>query len=205
MKENVLLKYRKILPFLACIGIILAVSAWVPSLGRLQDPKKSIEKLAIFSNDPLEITRIKAANQTVRLRQELTATDDWLNGLEFTVKNVSGKGIVFIDLQLDFPDTKSSGSEMAYPIRLGERPGVISGTPPVVLPIDGEAILKLEGSKYEELVKFIGLRHPISALNKVIIDVRLVVFDDETGWALGKFLLHDRDPKHQFRYIPIQN
>jgi hypothetical protein len=199
MKEKALFSLRKALPFSTCIAIILiTVWAWVPSLGRLQEPK-NFEKRESYSNEPLKVIKIKAANKSLGFDEQISGADDWLKAAEITVKNISGKDIVFIEIDFNFPETKSSGNEMSFPLRLGSRPGVTNSNPPVVLRSDDEATLSLEGKRYEQLVQFIEHRHSISAIGKVAVNVGFVIFADGTAWSGGKFLR--RDPNNPNRYI----
>src|SRR3977135_4180462 len=120
MKGN--FSWRTTLPLGTCLAIILVtVGTGVPPLGRLQDPGKGIEKLESYPNEPIKITSIKAANRSVRLGEQFAAADDWLKTAELTVKNTSGKDIVFVEIELNFPETKSSGDEMSFPLCLGSR------------------------------------------------------------------------------------
>jgi hypothetical protein len=74
-------------------------------------------------DSPVEIVAIKVKAVTIEPGHKFTAEDDWLNGLTFTLKNVSDKPIVYADVELLFP--APSGSQVAgavYELRYGRNP-----------------------------------------------------------------------------------
>src|SRR5882762_5273698 len=148
MKVNALFNSPKMLPIVTGIAIVFVIIwAVVPGLGRIQQPKKSIEKRDSYPNEPLKITAIKAANKSVDLGEQFRGDDDWLKAAQFTVRNISEKDIVFIEIDLNFPETKSSGNEMSFPIRLGSRPSAGDSNPALALQKNNEATLGLEGKR----------------------------------------------------------
>ncbi|SRR5258708_4245390 len=199
MKRNFL--SRNSLPFSTCLAIMLVIVwVWVPSLGRLQEAKKRIEKLDSYPNEPIKITEITAGRRSVRLGDDFVGSDDWLKTAELTVKNTSNKDIVFVEIELNFPETKTSGDEMSFPLRLGSRPGTAIGKPPVVLKDGDESTLTLQGKRYEQLAEFLGQRHLISAITRMIVDPHIVIFADGTAWSKGRSFR--MDPTNPNRYIP---
>jgi hypothetical protein len=198
---GVSLNRRKSLPLMTCLAaLFFIVWMWVPTSGHLQEPEKGFEKLTNYRNEPLKITSMKAANRKVRFGEKITGEDDWLKSAELTIKNVSGKDIVFVEVDLNFPETKTSGDEMSFPLRFGSPPGLPTGSPAMILRIDDEATLGLQGKRYEELVRFVEHRHSISTIGKVVVDVQLVIFADGTAWSRGTF--RRRDPNNPNSYIP---
>jgi hypothetical protein len=120
-----------------CLGL-------VPGAGHPQTPTRSFQKIDSYPNEPLKIINIKSAGKSLSLGEKFSGGDDWLKAAQLTLKNVSTKDIVFIEIDFEFPDTKSSGNEMSFPFRLGSRPGTINSNPPVVLKGDAEITLNLD-------------------------------------------------------------
>jgi hypothetical protein len=186
-----------------CFVVLVCATIWafVPGFGRVQSAQersRRFDKSESYSNEPLQITDIKLGTKRVRLGEDFGGTDDWLKTAELTLKNVSGKDIVFVEVDLNFPETKSSGNEMSFPIRLGTRPGP-ADSPTIVLPHNHEATLALDEKHYQRLVQFIEHRHPISFVGRVVVNVGFVIFADGTAWSGGSFFR--RDPNNPNRYI----
>jgi len=167
----------------------------------MQGQEKSLQKLKHYSNEPLEIVDIKMANKAVKLGEKLNANDDWLKGLNLKFKNISGKDIIYVEIDLNFPETQSSGYEMSFPLKLGHRPGANNANAPLRLKANDETSIVLDDVKYDQLVKFIEHRHSISAINNALIATGFIIFADGTAWSGGIFYQQDADNPN--RYVPI--
>lgn len=205
MKFSRSISLEKLLKSAACVLLLaMFIWAWPSSLRAVmtfpQGAGKSLQRLKSYRNDPLQIVDIKAANKTVRLGEQFDGGEEWLKSAALTVRNVSGKDIIFIEIDINFPETKSSGNEMSFPLRLGQRPGALNNSAPLLLQTNHEVTLSVTGMSYAELVRFIEHRHPISAINKAIIRVGFVIFADGTGWSGGTF--YRQDPNNPNRYVP---
>jgi|GEM_PF-4097794 len=60
---------------------------------------------------------------------DFKAGSDWLSRTSFQLENVSGKPIVYLTINLRFPETTVSGPIMLYPISFGRRPDQKFRTP----------------------------------------------------------------------------
>lgn len=164
--------------------------------------EKEIKKLN-SDNDPIEIVSVGNSKNLVKLGEKFTQDADWLNDFTLNVKNKSDKTITYIRTELDFPETKSSGNIMSYPLTYGVSPlspNKNSSEKPVEPNENVE--LKLNGKKFEGLKSFVERRHLLDSLNKVDIRIVFVVFADGTGWSVGHLVKPDpNDPK---KYIPSE-
>lgn len=192
----------------ALIYIALAsttIWSWSSSLNAgdmsAQNSEKSLTKTESYDNEPLRIVEVKAANKSVKLGEKFEGDDDWIKNASIRVKNVSDKAIIYIEIDFNFPETKTSGNEMSYRLKLGHRPGAHDPNPPLQLKTGDETVLSLDGERYDQLVRFLEQRHPMSGIRKAIIRIGFVVFADGTGWSGGLF--HRRDPNNPNRYIPV--
>jgi hypothetical protein len=171
-----------------------------PSLPRQSD-EKVIERYE-RPGEPFEFSDLHVRNSKIALRQTFSArslaekgggqAEDWLENLEFKLKNKSDKRITFILLQLQFPETAANGPKMVYHLHVGIHPkpsvdelehGKSLGVGP------GDAVTFTVSAKELELIKqFLALRNfQLADLNKVLIRIVSVVFDDETKWEMDYY------------------
>jgi hypothetical protein len=187
--------------------MIILVLPWSLNLNVLtraaQSEIKSLEKQEYYPNEPLNFLEIKAANKSIRLGEGFIAGDNWLENASFRVKNTSDKEIVYIEIDINFPETESSGNEMSYRLKFGHGPGAPDSNRALVFEPDAETILGLAGDQYTRLVKFVEERQQFSTISKATIRIGFVIFTDGTGWAGGQF--HRPDANNPNRYIPIPN
>jgi hypothetical protein len=191
--------------FLALIlGMLIAVStlAWFPS----QTPKKIFTRPRLMVPEIVQVFRIENNNRKVKFDAGMDAGDEWLNGTSFSIKNYSGKTIIYIELDLTFPETKSdSRPTKRFPLYLGRMPGVESEAETrrdlIAIPPEGEATLTLDEREYERLKRFIEAAQPISSINKVSVRPYFVIFDDGFAWGQGEY--YRRDPDDPKKYKPI--
>jgi hypothetical protein len=192
--------------FASVSALLIAATCWTwpsginSSRASIQGQEKSLQKLKHYSNEPLEIVDIKMSNKDVKLGEKLNANDDWLKGLALKFKNISGKDIIYIEIDLNFPETQASGYEMSFPLKLGHRPGTNNANAPLRLKANAEMSIVLDDVKYDQLVKFIEHRHSISAINKALITNGVIIFADGTAWSGGIF--YQQDPDNPNRYVP---
>jgi hypothetical protein len=194
--------------FLATIVIglcaMVTVAAW--SLNARfaqggQTREKVIDK-AFSHNSPVEIAEVKAAKNVVELGRAFDADDDWLSTILLKIKNISDKPIVYLAINVNFPETRATGSMMSYPVEFGQQPGS-------KFPAKRDPILMLPGDTldipldkhYSRIKSFVEYRSRITDIRKLELEIGFVIFADRTAWAAGDFLRQDpNDPDH---YINI--
>ena len=201
-------RLRQILCSMVCLTIAVFVisesSRAVTSLASLtsgQKPRKSVEQA--FSFQPqVRFSKLKSGEIERRLNEEFEESDDWPKRLSFEIQSVAVKPIVYIELNLNFPETRTSGNLMSFPIRLGVRPDLN-------FPRDNEAFRLMPDEKvsisiarqYDKLAEFVERRTPMSTINKIQLEVGFIIFEDGTAWA-GEFLRPD--PSKPGRYVPAR-
>jgi hypothetical protein len=72
-----------------------------------------------FDPDVLLITGVKVAGRPVALGQPFAAGDDWLRGLAVRFKNISTKPIIYVQLNLSFPEASYHGGGLGQMLRFG--------------------------------------------------------------------------------------
>ena len=168
-----------------------------------QDTERSLNKTESYDNEPLTIVGIKASNRSVKPGEKFSGNNDWLKNASIRVQNSSEKDIVYIEIDLNFPETKTSGNEISYRLKLGHRPGAHDTNPPLLLKANDGAVLNLDDDRYDQLVKVVEQRHPMSGIRRVDMRLGFVIFSDGTAWSGGLF--QRRDPNNPNRYIPMNN
>lgn len=171
------------------------------SLNSAQKPLKSVEQAFAFQPQ-VRFSKIKSGEIERRLKEEFEESDDWPKRLSFEIQSVAAKPIVYIELNLNFPETRTTGNLMSFPIRLGVRPDLN-------FPRDNEAFRLMPDEKvsisiarqYDKLAEFVERRTPMSTINKIQVEVGFIIFEDGTAWA-GEFLR--ADPSKPGRYVPAR-
>jgi hypothetical protein len=183
------------------VAICAAVSVVAWSLNshfaQGQGKERVIEK-AFTRNEVVEFTEIKVSQNAVTPGKAFDADDDWLNTVFLRIENSSEKSIVYLEINFNFPETRSTGSMMSYRISFGLRPGSKfpqKHDPIFMLP--GDTLEIPLDKHYTDLKSFIERRHRIRDIHKLELEIGFVIFADKTCWAAGNFCRQDpNDPDH---------
>lgn len=191
---------------LACLcTLFVSTTVWssrIPKNGLAgQAREKVMETDPPILREPVKIVGLNVGGKSVKFSEKITGDDSWLKGTKFRLKNVTGKKIVFIELDVNFPETRATGSEMSYRINLGQIPNIGHPAAPLSLIPEGELDADIDEKRYANMLKLIQERHSLSDISKALIRVGFVVFDDGTAWSAGSFYRQaEENPK---RWIPI--
>src|SRR2546423_5650066 len=106
------------------ITCLVVLSTHVPSTGQTINQKQDrIIKQKSWQNEPVKISKLKIKSKDFAIGQKFLEEDDWLKNLTISVKNVSGKNIIFLSLTLDFPKSEDSTEDaVAYDFEYGRNP-----------------------------------------------------------------------------------
>lgn len=184
------------LNYLTCtlllISAVLGVNALSSANKSRADQGKAEDKVIKhmqYPNQPVEINIVKVKGKAVKLNEKIDENaDDWLENLSITVKNLSPKTITYMVINIDFPETESTGNMMTFPLRYGQNSQLpmITGQPEILLP-DQTATLTLSGQTFTRLKTFIEKRQELKNLKKVTLHLNQVSFEDGTLWSAGSF------------------
>lgn len=200
--HNTSIRYRLTFALLlAAAGMVFLVKGFSAGAGQAQGKLVDQQR---FENEPAEVVEVKAKGKPVKMGKRFDDDDEWIKGVAWTVKNTSPKPITYMAVSLDFPETKSTGNVMTFTLRYGQnlRAPVLSGEPIHLMPGDTMSVA-LSDLKYEELQKFIELRHPVKSLREVSLRIFEVRFEDGTVWSGGSFFRPD--PNNPRKLIPAVN
>gem|GEM_PF-2585882 len=120
--------------------------------------------------------------------------EDWLENLEFTIKNKSDKQITYIGLSILFPETKINGPMMVSNLlQLGINPKISAEhrkqSTPFVLATGDKITFRLSAQRLKQINDFLHNRKfQLAELNKAEISVVLLAFEDGIIWSAGRYL-----------------
>jgi hypothetical protein len=198
-------RFRRVFYFFASLLVICAtvsVAGWSLNLSLGQGRGKAIGK-TFTRNSVVEFEEIKAAGKTVKFNERFDGNDDWIPTVRFKAKNISNKSIVYLAVNINFPETRATlGAMMSYPIEFGQKPDSTfpsHGEPMVLLPNDTVEINLQD--HYPRIKAFIERRLTLKDIHQADLEVNFVIFDDKTGWSAGNY--YRQDPVNPDRYINI--
>lgn len=167
-----------------------------------QSEKKTI-KLADTIKPQLKFTEIKVGQQNQKFDESFNADPDWVKNLSFKLESISNKPIVFLQVNVNFPETRSSGNLMSYGLTFGQRPGIkLNQQNNVMLLKAGETLEVNLDKEKDKIYKFVNERQPIESIQKVELEIGFIIFEDKTAWTAGGFLR--QDPDNPRKYNPIR-
>ena len=198
------ISYKSILLFavLLMIPLFFATKAVITVFTQTKnkDEKKVTKRFA--PNEPIEIVNLGNSQKSFRLDEKIKQDKDWLKDFTIEVKNKSDKAISYMRIELDFPETASSGNIIAFPISYGVRPSLRVRDEKTEMVESGKNIkLTLNEKQFGTLKSFIEKRQSLDNISEISIRIVFVLFDDGTGWSAGTFVRPD--PTNPKRFIPI--
>jgi hypothetical protein len=167
-----------------------------------QSDEKLIQRYD-HGNEPVEFDNFRINKVKIVPGQKFSATsliesnggrfEDWLDNLEFTLKNVSDKEITFIRLELQFPDTDITGARMVYSkLGIGKYAYAsvdeLKNSKPLALKPGDAIIFRLSADDLQKIKDFLGLNNiQLANINNVALRLVYVIFDDGIKWELRNY------------------
>lgn len=170
-----------------------------------QTDEKSFS-LASTVNAQFKFKKIRVGHTDREIKRGFVAGPDWLKDINFEVENISKKPVVFLQVNLNFPETRETGGMLSYPVTFGLRPNsklVQRNSPKTIQP--GESVEIRVAEIQQKLFKYIKERQPVESINKVELEIGFVIFDDKTAWTAGTFMLQDEENPDIYRPLLQQN
>lgn len=186
-----------------------------PQVVAQQSSEKQID-IKLFPKSPfeisdLEIKKVKITpgqkiNTSLLAEREGETVDDWLDGLQFTIKNKWDKQITYIKIDLDFPETSSRGPMLVGTLDVGVHPWATGnakqfGKPIIIEP--GEvftyAISKSRLALNKQFLEKRGFQ--LANLSRAVVRISSIVFNDDTSWSEGKWFKFNRDIPNVYERI----
>lgn len=159
-----------------------------------------------YPNEPIELTDLRIGGKPVLLNQGIEVGTDWLNGLEWKIKNISKKNILTVDLYLIFPDIEvRGGKRFVYPMHYGYDSKLPAnyGNSMVTEPMRPNDVVSftVSDTNFMSIKPLIESEIPLPDLRHLRIRFELIVFDDDTAWAIGEEM---RRFPGSLRWVPVQ-
>lgn len=193
---------------LCACALFLATAAWSSRasdrLGGGQSSEKVFETPPPIFNEPIKVVGGRRGQQELKFGQKFTGDRDWLKGAEFTLRNLTGKNIVFVELDVNLPETQATGAEASFRINLGQIPGLSVPTQTALsLPAGGELTVGIDEQRYGQLTRLVEHRQAVATINKARVFVGFVIFEDGLAWSAGSF--YRQDPNNPKAWHPTAN
>jgi len=188
----------------AFVAVGLNFNIWASGAQKTSGIKERVIEKLYLDDSPVVVADLKVSGKIVKFGDKFDEDKDWLRHLSIKVKNNFSKPITFVQLDLDFPETKATGNIMAFPIWFGRNPRarVLFGEPKTLVPQE-TADIALSEDDYIKLTTFLEQRHPIESISKVSIRITEVVFEDGLIWLNGSWVRPD--PSNPNKFIPADN
>lgn len=187
------------------IGHVIRVAKFT-KLFASQNRDREIQQARTETNVPVEITEIKVREKAVHLKEKFIEDNDWIKKTAFKLKNKYTKTITFVNINIDFPETETSGIMMQRQLNLGRHP--VDGRPTDPLPLNltpGESLEVLLAPEFDDIKRMIERRHaPIDVISKILFRIQDIGFDDGTVYAAGAFYKRNPDPNSPRKWIQIE-
>ncbi|PYS87443.1 MAG: hypothetical protein DMF62_12475, partial [Acidobacteria bacterium] len=142
-----------------------------------------------YPEEPIEIIEFSnGQNPKIKVGEKFEQSNNWLKDFSVRLRNKTEKGITFLMLVIEFPETSKSGNEIAFPLTYGSNP-LLPKKDELVRSIQPGEIyeLKLTEKKYENLKKAVESRHVLDSLSRITVRLDIIHFDDGTVWSGGSF------------------
>ncbi len=191
------------------VVICSAISIWALTKssvsGFFQDQDRVILQAKPHENDPIEITEIKVKDKRVNFGENFAEDDKWLKQATFKIKNKYSKPITYIQINIDFPETASTGVMMQHQFFLGRHPVFDKPTTNTSLQImPGESLEVSLASEYNEIKKMIERRNsPINNIRKTLIRLSEVGFEDGTIYSGDNIFRRNPDPNGNPKWLKV--
>src|SRR5258706_13323511 len=75
-----------------------------------QVKERMIDRTFTRSSPVVEITEVKVSKKIVELGRAFDEDNDWPSKVSFRLKNVSSKPIVYLQVNVNFPETSTTGA-----------------------------------------------------------------------------------------------
>ena len=152
---------------------------------------------------PVEITSIKLNGKEIQPDQKIKGDDDWLKGVSFTLKNVSGRPIAYVNVgfKFDLPNGFLVYS-LPYGVNVCRDVPRTQSAPPAIWP--GESVdLVLTEQRYKSFHYVLAQGNAPRSFNIAPYYIVNVCFDNEPDVIWENGYLKKRDPNDSFKYDVI--
>lgn len=152
--------------------------------------------------EPIEIVEMRSNGNVIEMDSTFQDTA-WLKDLTIRFKNVSGKTITHVDLNLLFPETADGTHPKSYSLIYGlyfskqkpDAPGMKYLRPGEI------AEVSLNSTGYGKLKGLVAATKELDQLTRTNLSLQVVYFEDGTQWSAGE--MFRQDPANPGNFIPF--
>jgi hypothetical protein len=143
---------------------------------------------------PVEIVSIRLNGKAIQPGQKIRGDDDWLQGLSFTLKNISDKAIAYVAVSLRFTKPRRAvGFTLSYGVDRSRGEPRQAWSPPSLQP--GQRVdLTLTKERYPNFLYILSFGGDMPSLDVVPYLIERVSFDDDPDVIWEGGYLKRRNP-----------
>lgn len=146
----------------------------------------------MHKDEVLEFDDLKIKAKKIKLDQGFqhdSEDENWLEGLELKLKNKSEKPVVFISIDLAFPETGNVAPMRVYDVNIGQRPGSPRQLANSIFIIPNDVIhYSLSNVELSNIKAFLSRGNfTLKGISKLEIRVTTVIFSDGMKWYEGEW------------------
>ena len=152
---------------------------------------------------PVEIVSIKLNGKDIQPDQKIKGNDDWLQGVSFTLKNISGRPIAYVNVGFEF---RLPGGfvmySLAYGVLLSRGEPRTEYSPPAIWP--GESVeLVLTKEKYQSFHYVLAQAGAPRSFDIAPYYIDTVCFDNDPDviWQKGYLKRRDQADPYKFNVV----
>jgi len=202
-----LLRLRNLISWFALAGLSTVVGAGLgilvknTSVFAQSDQKKVSLERRERRHEQIKFSNLRIGESTKRFEEEFSENKGWIGRMSFQVENISDKDIIYLSVNVLFPETNATGNLMAYTFSFGNRPGSrLQNAKPFNL-AKGEKMTIDLADQYQRITRFVSERHSIDDITQIELEAGFIVFADGTAWAVGSFFR--QNPDDPTRWVQI--
>ncbi len=206
--QSYLLKSRRVMLLCAFLSFLTFCffASTRPSNGQNADKRDRIVTKLRRGSMPVEIQSVKTKRGTVELGKSFPEEDDWFDGLTVSIKNMSGKTIIYLGGGFLFPRPEDESSQQATPPRYhrfmyGRHPLLPDDALQTVESINvkpGEIFnVTISGADYKSVRQRLRELGYSASIKEINFNIEEIYFDDGTGWRVGSW--YERDPNEKMK------
>jgi hypothetical protein len=152
---------------------------------------------------PVEIISIRLNGKDVQPGEKIKAGDDWLQGLSFTLKNISDKPIAYVDIGLQFPNPRGFVTySLNYGVDYSRGESRRAYSPPAIEP--GKTLdLVLTKEKYSVFQRLLAQTGASSSFDTAPYFISRISFEGEPDiiWEGGRLKRRNTNRPTEFDVI----
>ena len=185
-----------------------------------QSDEKVIEKDS-YINEPVEIDNLSVKNVRIALHQKLSArslteqgggqTEDWLEDLEFTVKNKSEKRVTYLSVSLRFPMSGNPDTSVGmfyhfvFGVDLRASGQAATYREPFSLEPGASLTVRLSDKGLKEIRTLLALsKRSLAEVDRVFLRVSIVGYEDGLQWQLGEYSRPEKQKQSDKKVVELE-